>query len=286
MGELHAKQAVEIAERCGEAKAAAHSHHLLAWWCCSRGDYAGARAEIELSLSWARKIEDKVIREGVEAGALVMAAAVAGYFYEVDKEREILQQVLSRADARSDLAGQANALVGLLDLEQKLGFFDQMTALAQRMLTLARSMGSSQRAAASLHFLGLAAESLGDHTVAIRWYEQCLPMCRVAGDRPKEALTLFGLGRAHLESGDAAAALQWHGEAHAIFEHLGRHSWTAEKLAHYALCQSRLSHRDAAVESASQVLDRLHGDLAHDDAAQTILPRWYCHQVLREVWRV
>ena len=275
-----AKQAVEIAERSGAARAAADSRLLLAWRCGKRGDHAAARIEADRSLSWARQIEPGVVRDSTEAASMLMTAKVAAYFDETDKEREILHEVLSRAEARGKWVTQADALAGLIDLERALGHFEQMTALSHRMLTLARSMGAMWRVAASLLLLGEAAESLGDQPAAMGWYEQCLPLCRVTGDRRKEALALLGLGKAHLCSGDAAAAYPWHCQAQAIFAQLNEPDWATENLAHTALCQIRLGHFDAARASVNQVLDGLQNELAGYPADNLIDVRWTSQQVL------
>ena len=279
-GEALAKQAIEVAERSGASKAAADSRLLLAWQYGKRGDHAAARIEAELSLSWARQIEAGTVRDSTEAASMLMTAKVAAYFDETDKEREILHEVLSRAEARGKWVTQADALAGLIDLERALGHFQQMTTLSHRMLTLARSMGSIRRVAASLLLLGEAAESLGDQPAAMGWYEQCLPLCRVTGDRRKEALALLGLGKACLCSGDAAAAYQWHCQAQALLEQVNEPNWAAENVAHTALCQIRLGHFDAASASVNLVLDCLQSELAGYAADNLIDLRWTSQQVL------
>ena len=275
-----AKQAVEVAERSGAAKAAADSHLLLAWRYGSRGDHAAARIEAELSLSWARQIEAGVVRGSTEAASMLMTATVAAYFDETDKEREILHEVLSRAEACGKWITQADALSGLIDLERALGHFEQMTVLSQRVLTLARSMGTMRRAAIALLLLGEAAEHLGDQLVAVGWYEQCLSLCRVIGDRRKEALSMLGLGKAYLCSGDAAAAYHWLCQARASFEQVDQPTWATENVAHTALCQIRLGHFDAARASVNQVLDCLQRELAEYPADNLINMRWTSQRVL------
>ena len=275
-----AKQAIEVAKRSAAVKAAADAHLLLAWQYGKRGDHAAARIEAEQSLSWARQIEAGVVRDSTEAASMLMTAKVAAYFDETDQEREILHEVLSRAEARGTWVTQADALAGLIDLERALGHFEQMAALSQRVLTLARSMGSVWRVASSLLLLGEAAEFLGDQAAAMGWYEQCLPLCRVTGDRRKEALALLGLGKACLCSGDAAAAYQWHCQAQPIFEQVDEPNWAAENVAHTALCQIQLGHFDAARASVNQVLDCLQSQLVGYAADNLIDLRWTSQQVL------
>ena len=274
------RHAVEIAEQSGAAKAAADAHHLLAWRYGSRGDRANARIEAERSLSWARRIEAGDVRDSTEATSMLMMAKVAAYFDETDKEREILQEVMSCAESRGKWNTQADALLGLIDLERALGHFEQMAVLSRRVLTLARSMGSMRRAAIALLLLGEASEYLGDQPVAVGWYEQCLSLCRVTRDRRKEALSMLGLGKACLGSGDAAAAYQWLCQAQASFEQVDDPNWAAENVAHTALCQVRLGHFDAARASVDQVLDCLQGELAEYSADNLINMRWTSQQVL------
>ena len=276
----HVEQAAGLAERSNDAWAAARAFHLLAWTHARTGDLALALRLAEQSVSWAGRVEDEAERERTEQGSLANLALVLYYLCRYEEAGQINQQVLSWAEARGSLQAQHQALVGLIATASDLGRFDQMLAWSARLLTVARSMGATGVIGVALYSLGEAAESLGDTAAAIRWYEQALPACRAAENSRKEALLLFGLGRAHWGSGNAAMALRWHEQAQGVFQALEPSINADDNLACTALCQTRLGQPAAALSTVNTLLNRLAGELAQEDADQTIALRWSCHQVL------
>ena len=281
--ERHIRLAIETAERCAEAAAAAGSHTLLGWLLGRRSDPEGALAHFAAALSWARKASDQGIRADLEERALMNSGPILVGLRRFDEARRIVQLALSGAETRGSISAQDGALALWIYIDSELGHFHQVAALVGRRLALARSMGSAPRIASALHQLGETKEALGDHAAAMRCYEDCLPGCRAAGHRILEGRTLFNLGRLHLDLGDATAALQWHIQAQGVYEALEPSLAACDNLACVALCQIRLGQPDVALAIVNALLEQLDGEWAHELPDESIILRWTCQQVLEAV---
>ena len=277
------RQAFELAERCGAAWVAAMSQGQLAWLQYTRRDYADAGNRLETGMQWAARIEDVAMRAEIEAQLLVVSAIVSTDLCRFDEARESLLAVLSRGEAQGQPRLQLSALDGLVNVAATLGRWEEVTARAERMITVAQAIGAVPRIAHAHQHAALAAQARGEHMAALRLHEQALPVLRANGDSRTEVASLYSLGMLHWEQGDDHAALQWYAQAQALFEALDDHIGAGEAAASGALCELRLGQPSSALSRVNQLLQRLSGDLAEHLAHETICLRWPCQQVLDAV---
>jgi class 3 adenylate cyclase/tetratricopeptide (TPR) repeat protein len=291
--ERHARQAFELAERCGAAMTAAKALGLLAYRLNVQQDFVGAGRQVEAGLAWAAKVEPENDRADTEAQLLNLSGMVAFQLCRFDEARTTLQAVLLRGQALGSPTLQLAALDNLAVAADCLGHWDEMADWASRMGALAQPIGALSHLGRARHLAAVAAEGQGDFAAAMAGHEQALAIFRTVGYRRMEALTLQRLGVSHLALGDAAAALQWHAQGQAVYQTLDLAVETCETLAFAALCQSRLGRVDEALAAVSQVLAEIGGQggesgeggevgkLADAAADETILLRWTCQQVLQ-----
>ena len=277
------RQAFELSERCGAAWTAAMSQGQLAWLQYTRREYADAGKRLEIGLQWAAKVEDEVMRAEIESQLLVVSAVVSTDLCRLDEARESLLAVLSRGEAQGQSRLQLSALDGLVNIAATLGRWDEVSARAERMITVAQTIGAVPRMAHAHQHAALAAQARGEHVAAMRLHELALPALRANGDRRTEVASLYGLGMLHQEQGDDQTALQWFAQAQAMFEALEDHIGACEAAASSALSELRLGQSSSALSKVNQLLERLSGDLVERPAHETIGLRWLCQQVLDAV---
>ena len=203
-----ARQAFEIAERCGAARWAAMAQGQLAWLHIARQDLAGARRHIEVGLPWAGKIDAEYERAETEAQLLTLSGMVLKDSFRLEEARETLMAVLARGEVLAKPRLQLGALDNLANLAGKLGRWGEVASCGERMCGLAQAIGSPKDLALGQLRQAFAAGALGDAAAAIRFHEQSLVIRRAIGDRRHEAIELRCLGDLHLDQGDAQAALQ------------------------------------------------------------------------------
>ncbi len=274
-----ARQACELAERCGAAQWAAVSQGQLAWLSHKQRDFVGARHHLDIGLQWAGKIEDELTRGHTEGRLLAVSAVVFMESKRPGKARESLLAALSLGEALGSLLMQLNAKINLTECASRLGHYDEMRGWAERARVAARSIGAGPQEAHAMQDLGRAAASMGDHEAAVPWFVQSLALYRRLGDQKSAAELLMRLADMQLEHGAAKDALRWCAEARAEPQALSpvRSFQFATIEAH---AQLRLGEPNAALATVNELLGRLSGELAHLPASATIMERRACQQVL------
>jgi class 3 adenylate cyclase/tetratricopeptide (TPR) repeat protein len=275
-----ARQAFELAERCGAARWAAMAQGQLAWLHIARQDLAGASRHLEIGLPWAGKIDADCARAETEAKLLTLSGMVSVDAFRMEEARDTLLAVLARGEALGTPRVQLGALDNLSHLAERLGRWDEVATWGECMRTLALAIGSPEGVAGSQLRLALAAAGLGNAAAAIRWHEQNLVILRAVGDRRSEAIELRCLGDLHLDQGDAQTALQCGLQAQALFPSLEAPFEASNVGSTLALCAIHLGQPVVALARLNATLDQLQHDLADWPADETIALRWRCHQVM------
>lgn len=278
--ERHARQAVELAERCGAAATAATAHALLAWAHFARQDYPGAVRHVHGGLQWAGKIESESARAAEEGKLLTFSGMVSIMLCRFDEARATLQSVVSLAEAMGTPRLQMGALDALARAAMFLGRWDEMTAWAERMRELAQSIGFPHGVVGAQGYLAEAAGALGDHAKAILWHQQNLAIHRTLGNRRMQANALARLGVLQLLHADPQVAMQSCAQAQSLYQTMDQPREACETEALVALCEARLGQAEAALSRVNTLLERLNGVLAGRPAHETIDMRWSCQQVL------
>jgi len=275
-----ALQAVELAERCGAAEAAAMAQGQLCWLHIARNDTVGARGHADAALRWAGRIEIEADRVENEAKLLVLSAMVLMAADELDAALQALESVLSRSETMGSTRLSLGALDNLAVTTAMLGHWDASIGWAERMRDLAQSSGALPRLAHALHHLAVARQALGQHVAAIDLFRQAVAIAHANGDRRIEGPSLQSLGISMFELGDVGAALQLHTQAREIFEAMQDPLDACTSAAREALCHSRLGQADAALRCVNLLLDRLGGEFATSALNNTLDMRWSCQRVL------
>lgn len=276
-----ARQAFELAERCGAAQWAAMAQGQLAWLHIARQDYLGATLHIETGLPWAGRIEGEKLRAETEAQLLTLSGMVEMVLSRLDEARCTLMAVVSRGHALGKPRLLLGALHNLAWIANTLGHWNDSAACGERMLALADSIGSKQDVAAAQLRLAEAAAGLGDTAAATRWHEQSVVIHRAIADRRMEAITLRFLADLNLSQGDAGTAVQCGLASLALHRDLNEPLEACLAATIAAQCQFHLGQPAAALEGLDAVLDRVNDELAEHPANETIDLRWRCHQLLQ-----
>jgi tetratricopeptide (TPR) repeat protein len=273
-------QSIELAERCGAAMWAAMARGNLAYRYLDRKDCARAGEHLEIALQWAGRIAPETDRAITEAKLLTISSMVSEDLNRFDDARKTLHSVLSRGVLLGSRRLQLSAIDNLANIAGTLGRWDERADWAGRMLELAVSIGAVPRVADAHYHSGMAAENLGDLSMAIRRYEDALASARASGNQRIEVAALARLGAVHVARQEPVEALQWLDQAQALYGALDDPDGLGMAAAGAAACALQLGQPAAALHKVNAVLERLHADLADRPAGQTIDQRWCCHQVL------
>ncbi len=275
-----ARQAFDLAERCGAARWAAMAQGQLAWLHLARHDYAGSGRHIEIGMPWAGKIENEHTRVETEAKLLTLSGMVSVMLSRFDAARSALTAVLERGVALGEPRLQLGALDNLAAASNQLGRWEETATWGEQARALGQTIGSPQAIAWGQVRLAQAAAGLGDTAAAIRWHEQNLATFLAVDDRRMQAVTRRFLAGLHLAQGEATVALQYGVQAQALHEALNDPLEACDVMATMALCEVRLGQPGSALLALDKVLHRLHSELADYPAHETIDLRWTCQQVL------
>ncbi len=275
-----AREAFEMAERCGAAMIATLAQGQLAMLQRARETPLQVIAHLEIGLTWAARIEPAPARAHAEAQLLTLMGLASAQLGRFDEARTTLMAVLSRGEALGLPRLQLGALGTLAETGIRRGSWNEVADWAERMRSLAHAVGNARGEGDADACLAQVAEGRGDAAEAIRWRLQALAIYRAIGNKRMEALNLLRLGAAHLDAGDAASALPCLGQAQELYQGLDEpvEAGTADALA--AQCQCRIGQANAARQAIDAVLKRFGADFLGRPAHDTLDLRWCCLQVL------
>ncbi len=279
----HARQAFDLAERCGDAQTAALAQGQLAM--LERALEAPLRvlAHLDVGLAWARRVESEHARVHTEAQLMTLWAMASAQLCRFEEARETLSRVLARADSLALPRLQLSALSTLAETASLQGRWDEVANWAERMRGLAHAVGAARSLADAHASLALVAEAQDDHVMAIGWNEQALATMHSIGNRRLEAPLLQRLGACQLELGEVAGAKHRLNQAQALCTDLGDALGACEAEAIGALCDARLGEPCAARSIVDGLLARIPIEFAERSPHETIRLRWACQRVLDAV---
>jgi class 3 adenylate cyclase/tetratricopeptide (TPR) repeat protein len=275
-----ARQAFELADRCGAHQTAALAQGQLAM--LQRALEAPLRVigHLEIGLQSAARVESEIARAHVEGQLQTLLAMASAQLCRFDEARARLRAVLARGEALGLPRLQLGALGTLAETDMRQGRWDAVLSSAQRMRELAQASGIARSLADAHACLALVAEAQGDPVAAAGWNEQALATLRAIGNRRMEVPVLQHLGLCQFQRGDLAGAKAWQRQAQALCEDLDDRLGAGEAAAQHALCEARLGQTAAAQTTVDHLLAQLLPALAARPAHETIRLRWACHQVL------
>lgn len=135
-----AGEALELAERAGDARARAQAHNMLGVLARSAGDLEAARAELERSLAVAEELGDAPAR----AAALNNLALVERDAGELDRALELTETALALCVAYGDRHREAALENNLADLHQAAGRHDAAMGHLKRAVAIFSDVGADE----------------------------------------------------------------------------------------------------------------------------------------------
>lgn len=106
----------------------------------------------------------------------------------------------------------------------------------------------------SLLWLGSINNRLGENQQALAYYNQALPLYRSIGDRDGEATTLSNIGSIYADLGEKQTALGYHNQALILYDAVGDRNGEASVLSHIGSVYSSLGEKQKAVGYHNQAL--------------------------------
>jgi len=154
--------------------------------------YLGNYEQAELSFLQAYKgfqADGNIRGEGITLYGLAWIHALRG---ENDQAYQKFSLALARRRLAKDRRGEAITLVGIAKVEARRGRYVEAIGSLNESLRLLRERDEYARAD-TLSNLGWIHSALGNHSLALEFFERALPLREKVGDRIGEATTLFGI---------------------------------------------------------------------------------------------
>lgn len=255
------REALALAERFGDHRAVATSHHQLGILAQDRGDYAeaerGYQAAVEGNSALGNRAD--LSRSYNQLGSLAQLRgdyAEAGRWYE---------QSLAIKEETGDRSGLARSHHQLGLLAQDRGDYGEAERRFQQALRFAEELGDQAAMATTYHQLGNLAIGTGDLATAERRYRQALSIADRLGDRPALARGYHQLGVLAQERGDLAEAERNYRQSLSISREIGNQqalSATLGQLASVAAARGDFAGAESGLRE-SLVISELLGDRAN-----------------------
>ncbi len=208
------REGVGVREGSAARAKALNGAGALAW---AQGDFAGARALFEESLTIRRQLGDQ---QGI-AGSLGNLGVVASGQSDFAGARALYEEGLSLFRQLGDQQGVANALNNLGNVAYQQGDLADARALQEEGLTLSRQLGDQNGIAESLINLGVVAFEQGDFVGARALHEESLTLYRQLGDQRGIACNLEGMSAVACGQSQASRAARLGAAASALRASIG-----------------------------------------------------------------
>ena len=164
------------------------------------------------------------------------------------------QAALAAARTIGDRHGQALALEGLGEVQQRTGDYPAAAASLAQALQLSRDLGDRHGQAWALNQLGVVQWLTGDYPAAAASLARALQLFRDLGDRSGQAWALYDLGVVQQRTGDYPAAAASLTRALQLFRDLGDRYGQAWALNQLGVVQWRTGDYPAAAASLTRAL--------------------------------
>jgi DNA-binding SARP family transcriptional activator/Flp pilus assembly protein TadD len=158
------------------------------------------------------------------------------------------RQALDLYRRAGDPAGEARALNNLGNVEDRLGQRDEASAHLRQALALYRKLGDQIGQARALNNLGAFEERVGDYRSAARHHEQALALVRDAGDRSDGAAAHSNLCDVEIRLGHYQRAARHGLRALLLYRQVGNRTGEAWTLDSMGTVFTRLARPSIAIE--------------------------------------
>jgi tetratricopeptide (TPR) repeat protein/class 3 adenylate cyclase len=254
--EQYTKEALTLAQDCGDEKRIGSANRHLGWLCTCKGNYEEAIALLETSL---RLLEDAGDRAGLadtlsdmgvvwknrgeyekamacyreelsiceELGDIRGISKASGnmgivHFQRYDLEKAIVlyERELRLCEEIGDLEGIARAVCNLGGVYKRKGELERAVACFRRHLVLARQMGDRRAISSAICNIGTIYNEMGNYEKARQCFRQDRDICEKLGDRRGLSIAIINLGALNCDMGDFDRAKECFEQALELCENL------------------------------------------------------------------
>jgi tetratricopeptide (TPR) repeat protein/transcriptional regulator with XRE-family HTH domain len=208
------RSALAAATRQDDTLGQAVSLRSLGYACTETGDYDQARAHLEHSLPFYRRLGDRMGEAWVLKSLSTLAGTQGRYGDALGHNEEALRLF----QAIGHEAAEAELLNGVAWWHALLGDYERARTFCEQSLALIAKLGGSDFEAAVRDTLGYIELQLGNLARAAGHFESALGLCRDHGDRYHEAEILTHIGDTRHAAGEPPLARQAWQQALAIFD--------------------------------------------------------------------
>ena len=189
--------------------AAADAAERLGWLAMASDAY-GASADADhggsfelIRETWERKLAVCNRRSDV-AGSADAWLGVCNAWWSMKNYAMALsacEHGLAAWESLGDTRSAASALVGIGDLQEKMGQHEKALSTLERALALTRSLGEQRRVASTLVSIGKVRDALGEHARALSTFEEARSIMQTLGDRKGEGWVLQHIRHSQKDAG-------------------------------------------------------------------------------------
>lgn len=189
-----------------------------------------------------------------------------------DQAMTLHDAAVKAARQSGDQRGEADALIGLGDIQRLAGDLDDAAASFVQALDLHRDFDDGLGQAGALSSLGVVQRVAGDYPAAIASQEQALELFGDHDDLVGEADALNELGVVRYQTGNYPAAAASLSRALERYRELGNRLGEGDALNYLALLHQLTGDYPAATASAADALE-LHRDIGNENGQANALTR-------------
>ncbi len=173
------------------------------------------------------------------------------------KAREKWQAALVLWEKLGDKLWQANTLLGIGIVYDKLGEKQKALSYYNQALPLFREVGDKGGEAKTLNNIGLVYSDLGENQKALSFYNQALPLFRAVDNKRGEATTLNNIGTVYYKLGENQKALSFYNQALPLYRAVDNKGGEATTLNNIGRLYSDLGEKQKALSYYNQALPLL-----------------------------
>lgn len=225
------RQALELAEKCGDLDTEAKARYGLGCYFWELGDYEQA---LEYSRGAIDALQGRSDRWSTTLKAMNTLSLIHAELSQIDASLEYCRQALSLAEEVGDLRMIPSILSNRSVQMTNLGLFDEVKPLLDRALSIATDNGSLRQEALIRHNLGMfylnTAECEDDVDLAMHRFQQSHDISRRIRSVSLEALACSGIAHALVMKDDVSRAEKEYRRAIKLHQNIGAIADAADNL--------------------------------------------------------
>ena len=277
-----ATRAAELAERSGNAEAAALSFGQMAFSRCSKGEMAVAIGHAHTAVERARQAllaEDTLKTRSLEVQTLTLRAIVEEHSGELEQSRATLTEALALARERGLRRPQISVRESLGSLETQFGRYAQALSCFEQSTAQAADIGWVIYLAMGRYNMARCHQQLGQTELAHERLAAAEADARRCESRDAQGRCQLLRGQLLAAAGEYDAAQTAFECAQALFGSLGAEGFVCQVRANLALLHLAAGRLPQAQALAEQIAAQIAGGLSLAATEEPQYPHLACHRV-------